>query len=283
MIRPNFFIVGAPKCGTDSMYQYLRSHPAVFMPEEKEPHYFTTDLPAFRRMDSEENYLALFSGATSEHHAVGEASVWYLFSKDALPAIRVFNPKARILVIFRNPVEFVQSLHAQTAYNKGLDPNFAAAWADSTKRERLAAKGMFGEQFRRLSNCFPSNQILVVILDDLRTDPRREYLRILEFLGIQNDGRTDFAAHNLHKVHHSPRLARFIKHTPAPITGALRFVKGLTGIQQLGWMDRLKQLNTKPVKRQPLDPALRQTVYDIFADDIAFLGHQLGRDLSHWT
>ena len=43
-IRPNFFIVGAPKCGTTSLDEYLRQHPNVFISRPKEPHYFSTDL-----------------------------------------------------------------------------------------------------------------------------------------------------------------------------------------------------------------------------------------------
>ena len=57
---PDFFIVGAPKCGTTSLAQYLREHPGVFIPRG-EPHYF---LPAWRRfpMDRDE-YLRLFEPA----------------------------------------------------------------------------------------------------------------------------------------------------------------------------------------------------------------------------
>ena len=48
--KPNFFIVGAPKCGTTALYEYLRPHPNVFMPEIKEPHYFAKDLGTYPRI-----------------------------------------------------------------------------------------------------------------------------------------------------------------------------------------------------------------------------------------
>ncbi|MCH9035408.1 MAG: sulfotransferase [Planctomycetes bacterium] len=44
MNKPDFFIVGAPKCGTTSLYEYLRQHPEVFMSRIKEPHFFGRDL-----------------------------------------------------------------------------------------------------------------------------------------------------------------------------------------------------------------------------------------------
>ena len=78
MRRPDFFIVGAPKCGTTALYEYLKQHPEVFMPKEaKEPNFFGSDFnnPFFIR--DENAYLALFADARYEKR-VGEASVWYL-------------------------------------------------------------------------------------------------------------------------------------------------------------------------------------------------------------
>ena len=103
--RPNFFIVGAPKCGTTAMTTYLRDHPQIFMPLQKEPHYFAEDYPIFREVWTEKQYLHLFRSADSSHLAVGEASVWYLYSDHALPRIKAFAPDARIIVQVRNPVD----------------------------------------------------------------------------------------------------------------------------------------------------------------------------------
>jgi hypothetical protein len=89
--RPNFFIVGAPKCGTIALYTYLRRHPAVFM-SHKEVHYFGHDLGhRYCGAMSEEDYLKLFTPAGAES-ALGDASVWYLFSKSAAQEIHDFDP-----------------------------------------------------------------------------------------------------------------------------------------------------------------------------------------------
>lgn len=282
MTYPNFFIAGAPKCGTTSMYHYLYAHPQVFMPREKEPHYFATDLPIYRRMTEQGAYLDLFRDSDHQHRAVGEASVWYLFSKNAIPTILEFNPDAKFLVFFRNPVDFVQSLHAQFAYNNGRAPDFVSAWDSAEKRARLVSSGSFGEQLERLRAVVPESQYLVVIQDDLRQAPRREYLRVIDLLGLDDDGRTDFSTYNAHKVHRSPALARFAKRTPAPLEKFWRMTKRLTGVKGLGLMDRIHAMNTKPVKREPINSELRQSIREAFADDVALLGEQLGRDLSHW-
>ena len=246
------------------------------MPEEKEPHYFATDMPVYRRMTSEKEYLALFDEANSAQQAIGEASVWYLFSRTAIPSIMRFNADAKFLVFFRNPVEFVQSLHAQFAYNNGRDPDFPAAWESAEMQARLVAYGSFGEQFSRLRAIVPKNQYLVIVQDDMKISPRTEYLRALEFLGLRDDGRTEFVNFNARKVHRSPYLARFTTRTPQALARAWQLTKRVTGIKRLGLMDRIHTLNTKRQRKTPISPELRQSVRDTFAGEIASLGEQLG-------
>lgn len=78
--RPDFYVIGAPKCGTTSLYHVLRQHPDVFMSRRKEPHFFTDPdhLPSSYDRMGVEAYLELFSNAPSDAVA-GEASVTYLF------------------------------------------------------------------------------------------------------------------------------------------------------------------------------------------------------------
>ena len=80
MPKPNFFLVGAPRCGTTSMYSYLSAHPEIFMSKKKEPHFFGQDLYDPSHIRSEVEYLALFDDA-KEAKIVGEASVWSLSAR----------------------------------------------------------------------------------------------------------------------------------------------------------------------------------------------------------
>ena len=80
--KPDFFIVGAPKCGTTSLYYYLRQHPQIFMPDYKEPHFFGKDLNKISDefIYDEIKYLDLFKDAKPDQK-IGEASTFYLYSK----------------------------------------------------------------------------------------------------------------------------------------------------------------------------------------------------------
>ena len=133
-IKPNLFIIGAPKCGTTAKAHYLSEHPDVFMCPEKEPHYFNTDLNYKRgKSDDLEEYLNLFSGATEEK-IVGEASVWYLYSKEAVRNILEFNPNAKFIIMVRNPIKMAPSLHQQLFYNgRETEKDFNKAWCLQTK------------------------------------------------------------------------------------------------------------------------------------------------------
>src|SRR6476661_1903979 len=93
--RPDFFIVGAPKCGTTAMNDYLRQHPQIFMPERKDISYFGMDLKFERPRISGEEYLSLFRGANGALR-VGESSVWYLYSRTSAQEIKSFSPAASI-------------------------------------------------------------------------------------------------------------------------------------------------------------------------------------------
>src|SRR4030088_2322138 len=106
---PDFFIVGHAKCGTTALYEMLRPHPEIFMPELKEPLYFATDLRARRQRRSAgslptelEEYLALFDRAQPGQR-VGEASSSYLWSHQAAANIAALRPDARIIAILREP------------------------------------------------------------------------------------------------------------------------------------------------------------------------------------
>lgn len=110
---PDFFLVGAPKCGTSSLHSYLGQHPEIFISQPKEPHYFSTDIEfRFRsyQYSNLEDYLRLFDN-TDSFRCCGEASVWYLYSRCAAREIHRLNPNGKILAILRNPVDMMFSLY----------------------------------------------------------------------------------------------------------------------------------------------------------------------------
>src|SRR6202044_1854761 len=127
MIKPNFFILGAPKCGTTSLAAWLAGHPEIYLSPTKEPHFFNTD---HRRLtNSLESYEQLFAATDQRHRAVGEASVWYLASSTAAANILNYSPEAKFIVMLRDPTEMASSLHEELVFTGREDVvDFAEAW-----------------------------------------------------------------------------------------------------------------------------------------------------------
>ena len=299
--RPNFFILGAPKCGTTALSEYLRQHERVFVSTPKEPHYFCDDFDYYYApgQRTEEHYLRLFADAGDEHLAVGEASVWYLYSRAAARNIMAFDPGARVIVMVRNPVELVPSLHSQLSYMLDeTEPDPAEAWELQASRARgeglpptvrvpeflqYGEAARLGAQVRRLLEVVPREQVKVLVFDDLRADTGAVYRDTLAFLEVPDDGRSEFPRVNENKVHRTGAVARFTQRPPSALVGVARGFKRVAGIERLGVLDRVRRRNREVTRRGEISPEFAHTLRDHFRDDVAELGELIGRDLGHWT
>jgi hypothetical protein len=299
-VKPNFFIVGAPKCGTTALYEYLRPHPNIFMSAIKEPHFFARDLGTYPRIQRADEYAAMFAEANERHLRVGEASVYYLRSTVAIPNIREFNPEARLVAMFRNPVDMVYSFHSQLLYvAEESERDFETAWRLQERRARgldlpprsrgafllqYAELGRFGSQVERLLSVFPPSQVKLILFDDFAASPQAVYDEVIEFLALPHDGRSEFPRINDNKRARIDWLRRFARKPPPVLRSAIRGLKQAIGAEGLsGAKKRLVALNTTKERRPPLSPAFRAELVQVFHDEVAKLGRLLQRDLSHWV
>jgi hypothetical protein len=298
MTRPTFFIIGAPKCGTTSLYEYLRTHPNVFMPWLKEPHYFADDFPTYRTVHTEKDYLSLFADAGSAHIAVGEASVFYLFSTVAVRNILRFAPDAKLVVMLRNPVEMVHSLHSQFLYGfRENEKDFRRAWELQPARARgealpphciepahlqYSAVGRLGEQVARLLGSASREQVRFFLFDELNASPAAVYSELLEFLGLPHDGRVHFPAINQNRTHRSEALARFLMRPPYPLDLVKSTVKRVFRLRNTRIANTVYGRNQVRAPRVPLGPEMREMLTREFRPDIELLAGLIGEDLEHW-
>jgi hypothetical protein len=194
---PDFFIVGHHKSGTTALYEMLRRHPQIYMPELKEPRYLAADLRALvpsppTHPQTLDQYLTLFEAATPQQRA-GEASPSYLRSQTAAGAIAELQPAARIVAIFREPASFVGSMHLQMLQEHvETEPDLARAVAnEELERQgqlvrRYADHVHYTEQLRRYHDVFPPEQVLALIYDDFRSDNEATVRRVLRFLEVDD-------------------------------------------------------------------------------------------------
>jgi len=294
-VTPNLFIVGAPKCGTTAWVEYLRTHRDIFFPDSKDDCYFAHDLPRFRLVSSEAEYAQLFANSGGAR-IVGEASAMYLFSAAAANAIREFNPAARILIFLRDQEDYLPSLHNQFLREFAEEiEDFETAWRLSARRPLdtipatcleprtldYAAMGRFSEQVGRYLDAFPAEQIRVVRFREWVADPRPTYLDLLDFLGLEDDGRSDFRPVNPGTTYRSRALARFVTNPPAPLQRSWRSVKKMAGLPG-AWLYRMARrvgLRSATGYKREISPQLRNEIRRYYADDNQRLEERL-RDIS---
>lgn len=294
---PEFFIAGGPKCGTTALWEYLRHHPSVYLPYIKEPHYYAKDLGAFRTLKDRNAYISLFKDASADQ-LCGEASVFYLHSGEALQNISREHPEARIIMMVRNPVEVVHSLHAQLLYTTNEDvKDFDKAWGLQEARAKgkeipetctspavlqYLEVASFGKQYQKLNSLFPESQIKLIRFIDFKSNTASVYRDVLQFLGLKDDGRSDFGVVNKHKTPKSEKVARFINRPPEPLKKAVLTVKDWLGIERLGILEKAEKLNRKPSQRKGLHQERKKELYSEFSEDIKLLEECTGLDFSHW-
>jgi hypothetical protein len=281
------------------LYEYLRPHPNIFLPKVKEPHFFATDLGAYPSIRTMGEYLRLFAASTGAHLRIGEASVYYLRSTAALPNIQKFNPDARIIAMFRNPVDMVYALHSQLLY-VGIEntPDFESAWRLQERRGRgvdlpprirsplllqYRMVGQFGTQAQRLLSLFPREQVKLILYDDFATSPQRVYDEVIAFLGIPHDNRREFPRINENKRARVAWLKDFSRKPPPTLHKAFRGLKRAMGGEGISAIKKkIVALNTVRDRREPLSPQFRAELVQEFREEVSLLAQLLERDLSHW-
>lgn len=280
MTRPNFFILGAPKCGTTSLAAWLSQHPDIFIPPEKELNYFDNDHHYGERLTLAQ-YERLF--ATARTKAVGEASVWYLYSRAAVANILAYQPEARFIICVRNPVDMAFSLHQQQKFSRLEEiEDFRQAWDAQDARKAGAPVRApershlyygdvckLGEQAERVLN--QTKRVHFVRLEEISSDPRGTYHRVLAFLGLPAHD-ADYGPRNVAKVRRSLVIQKFIQ--------SLFRMKRRVGIRlSLGALSKLYRWNTRR-SEWTRDPALAQELSRFFAADIRKLDELIARQAS---
>lgn len=296
---PDFFIVGQPKCGTTALYTMLSSHPGLYLPELKEPHFLAREPgeepQSKRRPVTLESYLALFADAEPDQ-LVGEGSTSYLRSPRAAEAIHELNPEARIVAILREPAALLRSLHLQLLQSSvESEPDLAKALELEPERRVAGAHGLwqqsllyseqvrYVEQLRRYHERFGRERVLVLIYDDFRADNHGVARAVMRFLGVEDS--IELAPAELNPtVRLRPSRTSTLMHDArrgrSPLArGARRAARMLpTGLRR----GALGAVNRKLVVREapPPDAATMRELRSRFAGEVLAASEYLERDLA---
>jgi hypothetical protein len=313
------FIVGAPRCGTTSLANFLKPHPDIRFPILKEPHYFAQhDLRtldgAELRSEVESEYLArFFPHSTNAARVAADCSVSYLYAPEQLePAVRIW-PKSRFIVTLRDPMEMIPSLH-QRLVSLGDESltSFEEAWAavpDRAQGRRIPTScveprwlrydqaGRYATYIERLFAAVGRERCTVLLFDDLAADPAGQYRQLMDFLDLPALEET---------VNFTPRrasygvrfhwLQRLLKRPPKPLWKYLSGPYQQKRERKLDGEDsgspaldtifairkRLLRWNRLPREKEPPLLRVQEEIRSELKGEIERLGKLIGRDLDHW-
>ncbi len=293
---PTFLVIGASRSGTTALHNYLRQHPDVFMPPEKEPNFFLADGQVLdfkgpaaewvnNSMRSLEEYQGLFE-AGARSLARGEASPLYLYFENAPLRIKHHVPDARMIAVLRDPAEQAYS-HFMYAKRNMLEPldDFTEALAKEDDRIadgwqpmfRYSSFPRYGEQLARYYAQFDRSQIQLFLYEEFDTRPLPVLAEMFAFIGVDESFVPDVSYRPNASGRPKNKLlqdAVMKPHLATRIAGAM-LPRGLR--------QRVKDIiSGSNVEREVLPADAKAILRARQSEDTLRLQDLIGRDLSAW-
>jgi hypothetical protein len=288
---PNFFIIGATKCGTTSLYHCLKHHPEIFFSREKEPHFFDNDTNYAHGLKSYIEHH--FSGASS-YPIRAEATPWYLYKwRKVIPRMQKIyeHTPPRFVVLLRDPVERAWSHYLHMVRNMVEVLPFSEALAleesrlneDETKWYGYYSEGLYSEQLKAWFAAFGRECFRVYLTDDLATDPEAVIRDVQPFLGVSDyTDRLAMPFKNTVSVPLSKTLMHFMSSPPKWLYNmAEKLVSKETRRKTIRI---IRRINLKRIdgKQKSLSQKEAFQLYKCYEPYILHLEKTLDRDLTAW-
>ena len=295
MRLPNFFIAGAAKSGTTSLWRYLLQHPDIFMPSDiiyKEPAYFS-DIKGMKNLNE---YMSLFTNAKTEK-MIGEASAAYITSPESPGRIRNLIPDAKILIMLRNPIDRAYSLYNWMACNgyeyiESFEQALKFEVSDRYENESFKNSnpeyyynylyfhsGLYSEQIKRFLDNFERKQLYFIIFEKFKNQVQQEVKKVFKFLDVDADFVPNIKTHNEGKIPYSAHLQFFIRQE---LSKYLKSPYGNPHPLQNEIIAKLMKLNTHILRPNSIDRKTRNLLTEKYAEDVPKISNLIDEDLCNW-
>ena len=291
---PNFFILGAAKAGTTSLYELLQQHPDIHLSFDKEPMYFSRDDYFSRGADW---YANTYFPDSASFARRGEATPHYLYwAEKVAPRIRATYADAppKFIAILRHPVQRAHSWYwnmvlegqeslsfpdALRAEDERLREHRAELESKGSMRYGYARGGRYLSQLRTYMNVFPAERMHVLLLEDLQQDQAAALVKICSFLGVRTDFKFKTVSSNRAAAPRSRNLQQAIRR---PSAGRDLLKQLIPFRVRHRAKTALLRMNRKDFDPPDIEEEAHRYLHACFSSELADLAGLIQRDLSHW-
>lgn len=291
---PEFFILGAAKAGTTSIFHLLKQHPEVYLPFAKEPMFFSNDRNYAKGLHW---YMQTYFSGTSRFPARGEATPHYLYwsDKTAPRLYAAYGEKpVKLIVILRDPVKRAYSWYWNMVREGRENVSFEEALALeagrlSANQTKLRSEGhmtygyfrggCYASQLQQFLEYFPRQRFLFILQDEMKVDFKNVIRQLLAFLHVNDQVSLRSVRSNTSAVPQSPTVHAWLTRQ----TGFREWLKAFIPPRvRYALKSRLIRANLHAVEYAPMSPETEKALRLRYADEVLALGNIIGRDLSAW-
>lgn len=272
-ILPTFLGLGVQKGGTTWLYELLKSHPDVYLPEyRKEMHFFDNDEYYSRGQRWYRSFFPSRKKAVG-FSDVGEITPKYIFDEKVPARVKKYLPHAKFIVVLRNPVDRFVS-----AYKYGVQNGATWSFSRFYHHNRNAfERGLYSRQLERWFSYFSRDRFLILFFEEAIEDPEVAKRQLSEFLDVKRSGFPDSVSKkNASFDTRFKRLYRRIKKSSKWLRR-----KGLDIVVET-LKPVIERLFAKKTSSYQIDQRLVRQLYRDYENEIARLEKLLGRDLYIW-
>ena len=281
MLNVDFFLVGAPKAGTTSIYSYFKKNPGIFVPQVKEPHYFSC--PEVKKtyykvdfVDSKNEYESLFEGAKNAQKT-GDFSTSYLYEQQAPYRIKETCPNANIIVMLRDPVERAIShylMDVRDGYQERPLIECIRGQKEGVKLyyKEYVEKGMYYKQIKRFKSIFEEEKVGVWLFRELKKDTKEVVREMFKFVGSKASYDIEnFTKKNQYKKINSETVKKVLN---------TRLAKNISSFIPSNIKKRAKRALISTDKPKLYEA--RYKLSEIYRDEVNNVQKLIKKDISHW-
>ena len=286
--RPNLFVVGQTRSGTTSFKEELNQHPEIFFYYPKS---WQTPNGPFGFESSFKNYeefLEEFRGVKEKR--VGIKGGDYLSCPWSAERIKKFSPNAKIIMILRNPVDVMYSLHSSMLYREAFED--IEDFEEALKMEKVRKKEnsvtpmkyhpwllyretvRYPQQVKRYFEHFGEKNVKAIIFDEYIKDKSAILRDTLNFLDVNEDFEIKHVNANAGRKYRNRTIHSAVMTNKFGVRGVLRNIPGSAKIY--------RKINNNEFKRKTLEPSLRKSLQYDLKKEIDELSLMLKKDLSYW-